>query len=132
MTLEAFVRETLFVPMGINDYAWAKDAHGETLGGTGLYLPSDDLAKLGTLYLRQGKFAGKQLVSAGFVEAATRNQGPDGAGFGYGFWIRNEGFECRGQHQQILLIKPESELILAAYAYMTEPYDYWEMVNRAG
>lgn len=131
MTLGAFVRDNLFTPMSIKDYAWAKDASGETLGGTGLYLPSDDLAKLGTLYMMRGKFAGKQLVSAEFVQAATQNQGPEGAGFGYGFWVRDKGFECRGLHQQVLLIKPESKLILAAYAYMTEPYDYWSVVDES-
>jgi CubicO group peptidase (beta-lactamase class C family) len=50
-----------------------------------------ELAKFGLLYLHDGRWNGRQLVPAAWVEASTTSQVDAGApyGYGYNFWLRD-------------------------------------------
>ena len=47
--LDEFVRDRLFGPMGINEFFWEHDPQGICKGGWGLFLKTEDAAKLGWL-----------------------------------------------------------------------------------
>lgn len=56
----------------------------------GLRMSARDLARVGLLYLRQGRWRdGQRLVPASWVEASTRpySESPGAAGYGYMWWI---------------------------------------------
>lgn len=62
-TLFDFMRERLFVPCGFQEYAWSTCPLGYSMGSTGLYVRTPDIAKLGQIYLDGGVFEGKRFVS---------------------------------------------------------------------
>ena len=72
-TIDVFLGEELFQPMGITDFSWSKDRVGNPHGMSGLQIRPLDLAKLGRLMLNNGKWEGKQLLSESFVQEASSN-----------------------------------------------------------
>ena len=68
-----FAREFLFRPLGIDKYQWLESVD-YTLGSYGLSLRTRDLAKLGYLYLKQGKWNRKTITTQDWVEESSRYQ----------------------------------------------------------
>jgi CubicO group peptidase (beta-lactamase class C family) len=70
--LDQLVADEIFAPLGITDWEWLHDKAGNPHAMAGLRLPPRDLAKLGQLMLDGGRWRGKTILSAAFVEQATR------------------------------------------------------------
>jgi CubicO group peptidase (beta-lactamase class C family) len=99
--LDAFAKETLFDPLGIEDWDWDWDwdynAGFNPAAGSGLRLRPRDLAKIGQLVLERGKWHGRQIVSSSWIEESTtpRLSGkgvmfdrPEGiTSYGYLWWL---------------------------------------------
>ena len=69
-----FAEKVLFEPLGITRYDWNTDPKGyPCTGGThgGLGLRTRDVAKFGMLYLRDGQWNGKQVISEDWVRKST-------------------------------------------------------------
>ncbi len=116
--------EVLTTPTGLPDL------------GRGLYFLTRDLLKFGQLFLNQGEWNGQQIVSAAWVDTST---GPHVAlswaapekfdwkldGYGYLWWtghFEHDGrqlrtFAARGYGQQLLMVIPELELVIAVYSH---------------
>src|ERR1035438_9386782 len=62
-----YLRSRLFEPLGIQNARWDSSSEGNSLGGYGLYLRTEDIAKFGQLYLQKGKWNGKQLIPREWV-----------------------------------------------------------------
>jgi CubicO group peptidase (beta-lactamase class C family) len=58
----------LFEPLGIDNPQWLRCPLGHILGGTGLELRTGELARLGDLLLDRGRWFGRQLVDAEWVD----------------------------------------------------------------
>ncbi len=127
-----YLRPRLFDPLGITGEDWETDPQGITTGGYGLRIKTEDIAKLGLLYLQKGKWNGQQLLPEQWVAEATRAQVPstpanfsggplpDGdwtQGYGYQFW-RNQpmGFRADGAFGQFSLVLPEKDAVIAITA----------------
>lgn len=67
--MDAFFRDGLFKAMDIHPSVWEKDKTGHPYAMAGLKLTAADLAKLGQFVLDHGRWRGRQLLSAGFVDA---------------------------------------------------------------
>lgn len=85
-------REQLFVPMGITRWEWRAGAHGQPLAYAGLRLSAGDLLKLGRMMLDQGRWQGRQVVPAAWVETSLQPQirfssGP--GGYSRQWWSRS-------------------------------------------
>ena len=93
-TVLDYLRPRLFDPLGIENPTWGTSPQGITLGGYGLSVRTEDIARLGQLYLQKGMWNGKQLLPASWVEAATSQQISNGSnpasdwnqGYGFQFW----------------------------------------------
>ncbi len=121
-----FAEKYLLHPMGIYAYQWNKDPMGYSCtGGTdgGLGLRTRDIAKFGWLFLKDGKWKGKQIVSEKWVkEAPKTHMTTQGRGRSYGFnWmtgsrtingIRFEYIASFGYGGQTLYMVPEYDLIV--------------------
>jgi CubicO group peptidase (beta-lactamase class C family) len=70
-SLEAFAREVLFAPLGITDWEWMKYRNEKIASAAGLRLRPRDAAKIGQLVLSKGDWAGKQIVSAKWIEQSV-------------------------------------------------------------
>ncbi|MBE6819376.1 MAG: serine hydrolase [Ruminococcaceae bacterium] len=101
MSVTKFLTPRLWEPLGIDVPYWETDPRGIEVGGWGLMLKTEDAAKF-TLCMQQGgKYLGKQVIPAWWVEAASKKQvetahsteKPDSkVGYGYCFW-RCAGYE---------------------------------------
>jgi CubicO group peptidase (beta-lactamase class C family) len=121
MTTLEFARANLFEPLGIHDVQWPPDPQGITNGHGELYLHPRDMAKLGFLWLYDGEWDGKQIVSREWVRAASQSQiatGPTyGEDYGYGMWIARpeeepQYFAADGRGGQKVLVVPSMNLII--------------------
>lgn len=131
LTLDKFLAKYLLNPMGIYEFAWEECPMGETMGATGLYLNTTDMAKLGILYLNKGVYNGVRLLSEEWVNQATANQVnlPDAPAYGYGFWLNDMGYHCGGAYNQVVINIPEHDLVFAAHAYMDD-FDYFSLIKK--
>ncbi len=121
-TVLDYLRPRLFEPLGIEQPVWDANFQGISLGGYGLRVRTEDIAKFGQLYLQQGKWNGKQLLPAKWVELATSKQVSNGSnpksdwnqGYGFQFWrCRNDGFRGDGAFGQYCLVLPEQDVVIA-------------------
>lgn len=118
--VEKFARKNLFEPLGITRYRWETDSKGIPIGGWGLNLTPRDMAKLGYLFLHEGQWEGKQIVSAGWVREATVEHIPasEGRGYGYQWWIypNNQAYAALGRDGQTIYVIPHLEMIIVTTA----------------
>ena len=117
-----YLRPRLFEPLGIENPTWDSSPQGVTLGGVGLNIRTEDIAKFGLLYLQKGKWNGKQLVPAAWVETATARQTSNGSdpnsdwdqGYGYQFWRCRHGlYRGDGAFGQFCIVMPEQDAVVA-------------------
>lgn len=117
-----YLQPRLFTPLGIETPVWDANAQGVSLGGYGLYVRTEDIAHFGQLYLQKGKWEGKQLLPATWVEAATARQTSNGSsptsdwdqGYGYQFWrCRHGAYRGDGAFGQYCLVMPEQDAVIA-------------------
>jgi CubicO group peptidase (beta-lactamase class C family) len=88
--LDRYASRTLFAPLGISSVQWQYTPTGIAMTGGGLALRSRDLLKLGELYAEGGRWGGKQVVSAEWVERSTSPQAriDEATEYGYLWWIK--------------------------------------------
>ncbi len=124
-TVLEYLRPRLFEPLGIENPEWGTNPQGINFGGFGLKLRTEDIAKFGQLYLQKGKWNGKQLVPAAWVEQATSKQVNNGSdpdrdwdqGYGFQFWrCRHGAFRGDGANGQFCVVMPEQDAVVAITA----------------
>src|SRR6516162_9799040 len=86
--IDAYGEKYLFVPLGIKHH-WKRTYLGVVDTEGGLFLNGGDLAKIGYLYLHDGLWDGKQIVSKEWVKQSLMPAIDTRAGFQYGFkwWL---------------------------------------------
>ena len=81
-----------------------------------------DLAKFGELYLHDGRWAGRQVVPATWVDRSTRaaTSFGRGRGYGYGWWTLTRNglrlYAALGFGGQALIVVPKLDLIVEWFA----------------
>lgn len=125
-TLEEFADEVLFGPLGITRRRWEVLPEGHDNGGAGLDLRPRDLARLGQLYLQEGRSGDQNVLSRSWTVEATRPHwgwrsrfGPLHAlSYGYLWWTdsRPEGdvFLAWGWGGQFILVQRATGLVVVA------------------
>src|SRR5437016_1527479 len=83
--IEEYAKKYLFTPLGIEHYYWKRTPKGLPDTEGGLFLRAEDLAKIGYLYLHNGVWDGKQIVSADWVKQSLTPAIDAGDGWKYGF-----------------------------------------------
>jgi CubicO group peptidase (beta-lactamase class C family) len=86
--VERYAARRLFAPLGIRDWAWVKDVHGRPMAFNGLRLRPRDLLKIGRLAQDRGRWRGRAIVPAAWIDATWAPGLPTGvADFRYrGQW----------------------------------------------
>jgi CubicO group peptidase (beta-lactamase class C family) len=123
-----YLKPRLFNPLGITGIDWEVDKQGINTGGWGLRVKTEDLAKMGQVYLQKGIWDGKQLLPKGWVEEATTfkiDQAPGVAqskkdssdwmqGYCYQFWrCRHNAFRADGAFGQYIIVIPNQDAVIA-------------------
>lgn len=72
MPTARFAERYLFGPLGIEAYKWEQDPQGVHTGGFGLWLHPADMLKFGRLYLQQGTWENKQLITPELLKRSVQ------------------------------------------------------------
>jgi CubicO group peptidase (beta-lactamase class C family) len=121
-TVLDYLRPRLFEPLGIERPVWDTNSQGITLGGYGLRVRTEDIAKFGQLYLQKGAWQGRQLLPAEWIDMATARQVSNGSdpssdwnqGYGFQFWrCRHRAFRGDGAFGQYCVVMPEQDSVVA-------------------
>ena len=122
-TAETYAEEKLFKPLGISNAVWGTDPQGRTFGGSDLQLTIPDMAKIGYLFLRKGKWNGSTIVPAAWVETSTRkhisagNEPLGAVDYGYQWWTNSfGGYSARGYGGQYIFVMPEQDLVAVFFS----------------
>jgi CubicO group peptidase (beta-lactamase class C family) len=127
-TVVDYLQSRLFDPLGIQPPRWDTNPQGISLGGYGLFLKTEDIAKFGQLYLKNGKWEGKQLIPATWVQQATSKQVSNGdnpssdwnQGYGFQFWrCRHNAFRGDGKDGQFCVVLPDQDAVVVMTANTT-------------
>jgi CubicO group peptidase (beta-lactamase class C family) len=122
---ESFAQDNLFNPLHIVNYDWLSDADGHLFGETHLRLSARDMAKIGALYLHQGRWGDRQIVSEAFVAESTTKQNEGGppvnTGYGYLWWIDKtktnlSAFFAAGSGSQAIYVVPKLNIVATVSA----------------
>lgn len=120
MTMLDFLSVRLFAPLGIENMRWDTFKSGKNQGAVGLHASADDLSKLGRLYLNNGMWYGKRILSEDWVKTASAPHSDNSAngtadwtaGYGFQFWVNaREGYRGDGAFGQLCVILPEKEVV---------------------
>ena len=120
-TVLDFLMPRVLQPLGIEKPVFVSSPEGINAGAYGLSVRTEDIAKLGQLYLQKGMWNGKQLIPAAWVAEATARQTSNGSaptsdwdqGYGYQFWQSRHGFRGDGAFGQYMLILPQYDAVVA-------------------
>ena len=58
-----YLRPRLFSPLGIENPTWETDPRGVSVGGTGLHIKTEDIARFGQMVLQKGTWAGRRILT---------------------------------------------------------------------
>lgn len=110
LDLAALLRPVLMNTMEFKEFAWSVCPKGYSMGATGLYLRTEDVVKLGILYLNGGKWKKTSIISKEWVDIVLRNH--------YEFSDRGNGWYGKsGMRGQMLTFNPERGLAVAWHGY---------------
>lgn len=129
-----YLTPRLFRPLGIVGISWDESPQGINCGGWGVYLKTEDMAKIGQFYLQKGKWNGVQLLPEKWIEEATSALVPSRAGgmtdeaykqkdpanndwlqgYGYQIWRgRHNTYRADGARGQFIIVMPDQDAVVA-------------------
>lgn len=115
-----FLTERLYKPLGITNFVMDKSSD-KTLAYMGLNISARELAKVGYLFLNDGRWKKRDLLPKGWVHAASNTSQELNKGYGYLWWVRTnnadpnlpkDSYSAVGFGGQFLSIFPSQDLIV--------------------
>ncbi len=91
--------------------------------GGGIFISAEDHARFGLLFLNEGNWKGKQLISKEWIAAATSSS-PANSSYGYMWWLNKNGAENRmsnlsengfyaaGFGGNYIMVEPDHDLVI--------------------
>ncbi len=122
--LVKYLDTRLFKPLGIENLEYMNCPSGHFYGASGMRLTVNELSRLGQLYLQNGMYNTKQIISPKWVKEATAIQMMNReGGYGYYFWKYRDGFRISGKWGQRCYIFPKQQLMITYLADIEEGAD---------
>ena len=110
MDLADLLRPALMNTMKFKEFAWSVCPRGYSMGATGLYLRTEDMVKLGIVYINGGEWQGERIISREWVDTVLKN----------GYELKECGngwYRKGGMHGQLLMLHPTEKLAVACHSY---------------
>jgi CubicO group peptidase (beta-lactamase class C family) len=129
-TIFEALRDDLAVPLGFEDFDIERDTHLQYENSSDhpaylMRLSARDLARVGLLMSRSGRWKSDQLLSEDWVSQSTSANSSAGNGIAYGYlwWVGVDGwhfqnhfpgtvFSARGNRGQFVVVDPERDLVI--------------------
>lgn len=139
-SLQDYAQERLFSPLGVRPWYWQRLPGGTPNGAGGLYMSVDELARLGLLVARGGRWKDGRMLPESWLARSTSSLSDSarsvGGPYGYGLlWWRAEadGFYALGFGGQYLLVYPRADLVIVTTGGLFGPdYRYPETILARG
>lgn len=135
----------LFAPLGMAS-SYGRDPAGNPITFANVSASCRDLARLGYLYLRGGRWnGGTQIVSEEWVEESVQPSTPLNSAYGYMWWLNRPGhwagalleehdgtpmpdlpedvFRASGAFDQIIFVDPTTDIVFTRTGWVTEIAD---------
>jgi CubicO group peptidase (beta-lactamase class C family) len=138
-SLADYLSDKVWQPMGMeHDAFWNVDAPGPAgmeTAFTCLNATLRDFGRFGVMFLNHGKWNGKQIVPAEWVERATTPGNPQvqpgnlvkssSLGYGYQWWTFPEdgAFAAEGIYFQFIFVDPKEDLVIVKTSAFDRPWD---------
>ncbi|MCO8166540.1 beta-lactamase family protein [Pseudomonas sp. 21LCFQ02] len=139
----------LFEPLGISSAVWERDASGTFVGSSYLYMTARDLARIGLLMQRSGRWQQRQLVPQAWVDFvlapfAGHNAEAGSEVIGGHWWLNRtasgaagpwpqapaDTFAALGHWGQALYVIPSAGLVVVRYGDDRDgSYQHAELLN---
>lgn len=141
-----YLQSRLFEPLGISGQYWEESPSGVNTGGWGLFIQTEDMAKMGQFMLQKGKWNNKQLLPAKWFEEASKaqtNQWQESwvapgqkkensdwmQGYGYQIWrCRHNAFRADGKDGQFIIVIPDKDAVIVTTANIQDMQDEINLV----
>jgi CubicO group peptidase (beta-lactamase class C family) len=134
--LKSYAEEHLFLPIGAEVGSWGTDRDGHNNGCGDLHFTARDAARFGLLYLNDGEYGGKRVVSASWVWESLQRYSEDinsagiisgrvgryfhDIGYGYQWWSASVGDHhfnlAWGHGGQLIVLLDELDMIIVTTA----------------
>jgi CubicO group peptidase (beta-lactamase class C family) len=125
-----YLERKLWKPLGAEfDASWSLDSEdsGFEKMESGINARAIDFARLGVLYLNDGRWLGRQIVPRSWIRAST-SAAPAAYHYGYWWWLEPGGaFLARGNLGQFVFVDPRREVVIARFGE-DEGGVYWSSV----
>ena len=110
--LDDFMVRELLEPLRFSEYAFSTDPEGYPIGATGMYISTSDMAKLGQMYVQDGVYDGKRILSKEVVDEA----------FARGFELNQvdkdgNSFVKGGMNGQLLYMNRKTKRVVALHSF---------------
>lgn len=136
-----YLEEKLFKPLGIRN-AWTTcSPEGIACGGWGMHMTTRDISKFGQLYLNEGVWKGRQIISSDWVRLAVSKQTASGwgdvvepdsdwhQGYGFQFWrCRYNAYRADGAYGQFTIVMPDQDAVVSINASLPDMVKELELV----
>ena len=133
--LKSYAQEHLFSPINAVVGDWSADADGYNMGALEIYVTARDMAKFGLLYLNDGEYEGKQILSADWVRDSLQRYSDNvkvgewitsrygyfrDIGYGYQWWSARVGKHhfsyAAGHGANYIILLHELDMIIVTTA----------------
>ena len=117
-TAADFASASLFEPIGIRSWSWDEGPRGLTNTGWGLRLRPRDMARLGQLFLNEGRWEDEQVVPRDWVVDVHRPSTllPPDRGYKLHWWSRRGALFAVGWGGQYIYILPDHDMVVVTTA----------------
>ena len=126
--LVSYLMPRLFKHLEIKRPTWEIDPLGNTFGAGGLFLTLSELHKFGLFYLNKGKWNGKQLLNAAWIEESTKPS--DTEQYGYLFWRgKYNSYRADGKYSQLSIVLPDADAVVSLVAECRKGEELTQAIN---
>ncbi|MCK1479629.1 serine hydrolase [Bradyrhizobium sp. 197] len=135
-SMAEYLSEKIWRPYGMeSDAVWQVDPSGQEYGGCCISATLRDYARIGQFILDGGEAGGVQVLPPGWVQDATSVHmkfAPNAAGkthngrrigYGYFWWIYDNGYAGSGIFGQNIFVYPKDKVVIAINSAWPKPTD---------
>jgi CubicO group peptidase (beta-lactamase class C family) len=141
LPVDSFSRGFLFKDLNITNYSWDIDDNGITRMDGGLKMKPRDMLKFGLLYLNEGTWQGKQIISKDWIKNSTfQKVSLNDRGYAYHWWTKDysvngtlfKTYFALGHGEQAIIVVPNSKLVFVMTAgnYMQVEHRPFEIMSQ--
>ena len=116
-TLSSYLSEKFWTPLGMEQNAiWSTDQSGMEKTYCCIHATSRDFAKLGQLFIDDGKVGDKQILDLDFIKQMRTPTEKSDEIYGMGFWINHDNpikhYYFLGLQGQYIIMIPEHKMVI--------------------